>query len=88
MPQVFSISERSVRSRISKVLKKALCKTQFVPSNATMGLKRWLLSLDLTPDERKVVAATTREVLLDFERRARWIGNELEQDVFKRYGGK
>lgn len=87
-PQAFSISERNVRARISKVLKSSLCKTRFVPSQATMGLKRWLLSLELTPVERRVVASAAREILLDFERRARWIGNELEQDVFKRYGGK
>lgn len=87
-PQAFSISERNVRARISKVLKSSLCKNRFIPSQATMGLKRWLLSLELTPVERRVVASTAREILLDFERRARWIGNELEQDVFKRYGGK
>lgn len=84
---VSSLSERTIRVKLSHVLRVSLVKKEFVPSEATRDLKRWLLSLHLTAADRLAVARITRGVLADYGRRARWIENELEQEVFKPYGG-
>ena len=87
MPTLLSISESTVRRRVARVLRTSIQQTKFVPSNATQDLKRWLLGLELTLVERRVVESQIRNMLQEYERRCRWIQTELNQDVFHRFGG-
>jgi len=82
-----SLNERVIRTKVSRVLKASLTRKEFIPANATRELKRWFLSLNLTIAERNIVEHQTKLVLEDFKRRVIWIGTELDQDVFKRFGG-
>jgi hypothetical protein len=41
----------------------------------------------MTEPEIKIAAHMTKEILAEYSRRLRWVEQQLEQDVFKRFGG-
>jgi hypothetical protein len=82
------LNDRAMRVRMNRCLKKILMvDRKFVPSGVTQELRNWLLSLEMTGAERRIAENMVKEMLLEYERRLRWIGHQLEQDVFKRFGG-
>lgn len=83
-----SLTERAIRLQINKIIKGPFLKeSSFVPGNVVQEAARWLLSLQMTRTEREIAERLTKAILDDYVRRLRWVGEELEQSVFKRYGG-
>lgn len=82
------LNDKVLRMRINKMLERSLgTSEQFIPVNVTAELRRWFFSLKMTEPEIKIAAHMTKEILAEYSRRLRWVEQQLEQDVFKRFGG-
>jgi hypothetical protein len=83
-----ALTEHSVRLRLNAIIRNGLTDNQeFIPRNAIRNMALWLLSLQLTETEKAIASKLTKDILMEYERRLRWVGQELESEVFKRYGG-
>ncbi len=86
-----SLTEVSLRRKLDVALSDALfgynSSKPFVPRNVIRGVAGWIFSLHLTAAEKEVASQMTKGILSDYERRLRLVGQELEQEVYRRNGG-
>lgn len=83
-----ALNDRVFRTRLNSVLRRSFLRDQqFIPKNATMPLKTWLLSLNMTKPEREIAEDIMKNILLEYERRLRLLRQEISQEVFHRFGG-
>jgi hypothetical protein len=82
-----SLNERAVRSQMKYLFKAFLSENTFMVGTATHSLKKWLLEPGRTAVERQATWSATKNILMEMERRIRWIRDELDKEVFKRTGG-
>lgn len=83
-----ALSERGIRLKLNNIFRSSILDSKpFIPKNAANRLVYWLLSLRLTRAEKEVASKMTKEIIMEYERRLRLLGEEIEQEAFKRYGG-
>lgn len=86
-----SLTEVALRRKLDAALSDALfgCNSSkpFVPRNVIRSVAGWVFSLHLTTQELEVASSMTKGILSEYERRLRLVGQELEQEVYRRQGG-
>lgn len=82
-----SFTEKSIRKHMHSILAALTKPGDFTVRKGAQNFKRWVNCSDMTMQEKKIVGAIFHEILVEVERRARVIRQELDDQVFRRNGG-
>jgi hypothetical protein len=78
-----SLSNNCIRLRMANILKALIDDRAFVPHTVIFGFKSWVEDSGMTKMDKEIVANASREILNEFERRVRWVRQELKDEVFR-----